>query len=78
VAVRAALARLDEEDREILRLTSWEGLTPSEVAAVIGVPAVTVRSRLHRARKRLRAEVVQQDGAALTTTSPTLATKAAP
>jgi RNA polymerase sigma-70 factor (ECF subfamily) len=77
-AVRAALARLDEEDREILRLTSWEGLTPSEVAAVIGVPAVTVRSRLHRARKRLRAEVVQQDGAALTTTSPTLATKAAP
>ena len=44
--VRAALARLDEEDREILRLTSWEGLTPSQIAAVMGVPGVTVRSRL--------------------------------
>jgi RNA polymerase sigma factor (sigma-70 family) len=75
-AVRAALARLDEEDREILRLTSWEGLTPSEIAAVLGVPGVTVRSRLHRARKRLRSEVLQQDAGALTTTSPVLATEA--
>jgi RNA polymerase sigma-70 factor (ECF subfamily) len=56
-AVRAALARLEEEDREILRLTSWEGLAPSEIAAVMGLPGVTVRSRLHRARKRLRAEL---------------------
>jgi RNA polymerase sigma factor (sigma-70 family) len=76
-AVRAALARLEEEDREILRLTSWEGLTPSEIAAVMGVPGVTVRSRLHRARKRLRSELLQLDAGALTTTSPTLATKAA-
>ena len=38
-AVRAAMARLDEEDREILRLTSWEGLTPSEIAAVMGCRA---------------------------------------
>jgi RNA polymerase sigma-70 factor (ECF subfamily) len=75
-AVRAALARLDEEDREILRLTSWEGLTPSEIAAVMGLPGVTVRSRLHRARKRLRTEVLQQDAGALTTTSPTLAAEA--
>jgi RNA polymerase sigma-70 factor (ECF subfamily) len=77
-AVRVALARLDEEDREILRLTSWEGLTPSEVAAVVGVPAVTVRSRLHRARKRLRSELLELDAAAPATTSPILATKAAP
>jgi RNA polymerase sigma factor (sigma-70 family) len=75
-AVRAALARLEEEDREILRLTRWEGLTPSEIAAVIGVPGVTVRSRLHRARKRLRAEVLEQDPGALTPTSPTLPAKA--
>jgi RNA polymerase sigma factor (sigma-70 family) len=77
-AVRAALARLEEEDREILRLTSWEGLTPSEIAAVMGVPGVTVRSRLHRARKRLRSELLQLDASAPTTTSPTLATKATP
>ncbi|MCW3017623.1 MAG: polymerase, sigma-24 subunit, subfamily, partial [Solirubrobacterales bacterium] len=75
-AVRAALARLDEEDREILRLTSWEGLTPTEIAAVLQVPGVTVRSRLHRARKRLRAELLREDPVALTT-SPTLAPEAA-
>jgi RNA polymerase sigma factor (sigma-70 family) len=75
-AIRAALARLEEEDREILRLTTWEGLTPSEIAAVMGVPGVTVRSRLHRARKRLRSELLQMDADALTP-SPTLATKGA-
>jgi RNA polymerase sigma factor (sigma-70 family) len=75
-AVRAALARLDEEDREILRLSSWEGLTPSEIATVMGVPGVTVRSRLHRARKRLRSELLQQEACA-PTASPTPATKTA-
>jgi RNA polymerase sigma-70 factor (ECF subfamily) len=74
-AVRAALARLEEEDREILRLTSWEGLTPAEIASVLGVPGVTVRSRLHRARKRMRAELLRKDAG---TTSPNLATKVAP
>jgi hypothetical protein len=39
---------------------------------------VTVRSRLHRARKRLRSELLQLDAGALTTTSPSLATKGAP
>jgi RNA polymerase sigma-70 factor, ECF subfamily len=76
-AVHAALARLEEEDREILRLTSWEGLTPSEIAAVMGEPAVTVRSRLHRARKRLRSELLEQDAGAPASSSPTtLATEA--
>jgi RNA polymerase sigma factor (sigma-70 family) len=77
-AVRAALARLDEEDREILRLSSWEGLTPSEIATVMGLPGVTVRSRLHRARKRLRSELLELDPDALTTTATTLATETAP
>ncbi len=75
-AVRAALARLDEEDREILRLSSWEGLSPSEIAAVMGSHAVTVRSRLHRARKRLRAELVQIDAGAPSSASPSLNPKA--
>jgi RNA polymerase sigma factor (sigma-70 family) len=77
-AVRAALARLEEDDREILRLSGWEELTPSEIAAVMGLPGVTVRSRLHRARKRLRTELLDLDPGALTTTTPTLATKQAP
>lgn len=73
--VHAALARLAEDDREIVRLSSWEELTPSEIAAVIGIPAVTVRSRLHRARKRLRSEILRQDAGALSTTPLTLAPK---
>jgi RNA polymerase sigma factor (sigma-70 family) len=51
--VRDALDQLDEDDREILRLTAWEGLEPHEIAVVLSVPPGTVRSRLHRARRRL-------------------------
>ena len=64
VDVRAALARLGDEDRELLMLSSWEELSPGEIATVLGLPAVTLRSRLHRARKRLRAELTRpQSGA---------------
>jgi RNA polymerase sigma-70 factor (ECF subfamily) len=55
--VADALARLDPDDRELLQLTSWEGLDPAQIAAALGVPGATVRSRLHRARARLRAEL---------------------
>jgi RNA polymerase sigma-70 factor (ECF subfamily) len=55
--VAAALARLDEDDRELLRLTSWEGLTPGEIAMVCDIPVGRARSRLHRARGRFRAEL---------------------
>ena len=57
VVIRAALDRLDDADRELLTLTTWEGLSPSEIATVIGAPAATVRTRLHRARQRLRQEL---------------------
>jgi RNA polymerase sigma-70 factor, ECF subfamily len=52
--IRQAMAELSENDRELLMLTSWEGLDPQEIAVVLGVPAGTVRTRLHRARGRLR------------------------
>jgi RNA polymerase sigma-70 factor (ECF subfamily) len=55
--VRQAMTALDDRDREILQLTSWEGLTPAELATVLSIPAATARSRLHRARKRLKAEL---------------------
>ncbi len=54
-AVRVALARLGSEDQEILRLCGWEELTPGEIATVLGISQVAARSRLHRARRRLRA-----------------------
>jgi len=55
--VEAALARLPLRDRELLLLVGVEGLNPSEAAAVCGVPAVTLRARLHRAREKLAAEM---------------------
>ncbi len=60
LAVRDALARLGALDREVLTLTVWEGLEPREVAEVLGVNAAAVRTRLSRARARLR-ELVGDD-----------------
>jgi RNA polymerase sigma factor (sigma-70 family) len=56
-ALRAALAALPERDRELLMLTAWEGLTPKQIAAVVGTPANLVRVRLHRPRKRLKRDL---------------------
>jgi RNA polymerase sigma factor (sigma-70 family) len=56
-ALRAALAALSEADQEVLRLVAWDGLTPAEVAIVLGCTAVAARSRLHRARTRLAARL---------------------
>jgi RNA polymerase sigma factor (sigma-70 family) len=53
--VRRALLVLSEEDRELLSLIAWEGLTPAQAAAALGLPSGTARVRLHRARGRLRA-----------------------
>lgn len=53
--VVAALARLGPDDQEVLRLAGWEELSPGEIAVVLGIGQVAVRSRLHRARRRLRA-----------------------
>ena len=61
-AVRNAVERLPESDRELLRLTSWEGLSPTELATALSIPPATVRVRLHRARRRLRA-LLESDGA---------------
>lgn len=54
-ALLAALAELSEQDRELLTLVAWDGLTPAQAATALGVSAATGRVRLHRARKRLRA-----------------------
>ena len=53
--VHEALARLQPRDREVLLLAEWEGLSPAQIATVMGCLAVTARGRLHRARQRFRA-----------------------
>jgi RNA polymerase sigma-70 factor (ECF subfamily) len=52
--VMRAMSGLSEEDRELLLLVSWEDLSPSEAARVLGISSLAARSRLHRARRRLR------------------------
>jgi len=49
-----ALARLRDEDRDVLLLIAWAGLTPTEAAQALDIDPGTARTRLHRARTRLR------------------------
>ena len=49
-----ALAELAERDRDVLLLIAWEGLAYDEVAAALGIPVGTVRSRLRSGPHHLR------------------------
>jgi RNA polymerase sigma factor (sigma-70 family) len=53
----SALARLRRDELDVLLLFAWAELSYDEIAAALGVPVGTVRSRLSRARARLRAEL---------------------
>jgi len=61
--VLRAMGGLGDDDRELLLLVSWEELSPGEVAKVLGISSLAARSRLHRARRRLRALLEQQEAA---------------
>jgi RNA polymerase sigma factor (sigma-70 family) len=50
----AALADVADRDREVLLLVAWAQLGLEEAARALGIPACTARSRLHRARRRMR------------------------
>jgi RNA polymerase sigma-70 factor (ECF subfamily) len=53
-AAQAALGRLRGPEREVFALCVWSGLSYAAAGEALGVPASTVRSRLSRARVRLR------------------------
>jgi RNA polymerase sigma-70 factor, ECF subfamily len=57
--VRDALAGLSANHRAVIALVDLDGLSYQEAADVIGVPVGTVMSRLHRARRKVRAELEQ-------------------
>jgi RNA polymerase sigma factor (sigma-70 family) len=49
-----ALSELSGTDRELLRLSSWDGLPRGEIAQILGIKENAVDQRLHRARSRLK------------------------
>lgn len=61
-ALAQAMDRLSPDDRELLRLVAWEELARDEIAHVLGIPRATVRVRLHRARRRLTAQLAALGG----------------
>jgi len=57
----AALAQLSDEHRLVVLLHDTEGYKLDEIHTLIGIPIGTVKSRLHRARARLR-EILVESG----------------
>ena len=55
--MRAALSALSGWDREALMLVPWEGLDNDRASMVFGISSQAFAVRLHRARKRLEAEI---------------------
>jgi RNA polymerase sigma-70 factor (ECF subfamily) len=60
-ALLSALARLSTTERDVLLLVSFYGLSASEAGEILGLEPASVRSRVHRARKALRAMEEEQD-----------------
>ena len=57
----AALAQLSEDHRIIVLLHDTEGYKLTEIEEITGTPVGTIKSRLHRARARLR-QILSEDG----------------
>ena len=57
----AALQQLSEEHRHVVLLHDTEGYKLEEIEGLTGIPVGTIKSRLHRARARLR-QILDEDG----------------
>ncbi len=57
----AALGQLSDDHRIVVLLHDTEGYKLNEIQELTGTPVGTIKSRLHRARARLR-EILSQDG----------------
>ncbi|MCG8509792.1 MAG: sigma-70 family RNA polymerase sigma factor [Rhodospirillales bacterium] len=60
VAMRTAIDELPDPQREVLLLRLQDELSYEQIAAVVGAPIGTVRSRIHYAVKRLRSVLSEQ------------------
>jgi RNA polymerase sigma-70 factor, ECF subfamily len=66
--VAAAIATLPQGERDTLLLFAWEGMPYDQIATALDVPVGTVRSRLNRARGRLRELVGESEEEQVTAT----------
>jgi RNA polymerase sigma-70 factor, ECF subfamily len=64
-ALKTALASLSDEDRELLLLIAWDGVTPSAAALILDIKPATARVRLLRARRRLSEALDRAESAPL-------------
>jgi RNA polymerase sigma-70 factor (ECF subfamily) len=62
----AALGRLSPEMRAVVQVTVLDGLTSREAARLLGIPENTVKTRLHRAKARLREDLASTASEGLT------------
>ncbi|MDJ0336676.1 sigma-70 family RNA polymerase sigma factor [Cryobacterium sp. PH31-O1] len=60
--VSTALASLGRDDAEILRLWAWDELTSPQLAVVLDISANAAAIRLHRAKARLKQELLKSEG----------------
>lgn len=60
--LRNAIGRLDPVHRSVVVLKYFHEFSDTEIAAIIGCPPGTVKSRLHRARELLRNQMARQLG----------------
>ena len=57
-AVQRAVMSLDMEYREVIALRHFAGMSYEDIAATLGIPGKTVKSRLYTARQRLAASLI--------------------
>lgn len=57
-----ALAALDIDHRTVVVLRYWQDRTVDDIAAVVGIPSGTVKSRLHNALRAIRASLEASHG----------------
>ena len=53
-AIGGALAKLSTDHRDVIELTFFQGLSYGEIAAIVGCPENTVKTRMFHARKQLK------------------------
>jgi RNA polymerase sigma factor (sigma-70 family) len=70
IEILAAFERLSQQDQDVVSICDWTGLSYEEAALALGIPIGTVRSRLSRARVRLR-EVLATHARSTNSTSAT-------